>query len=125
MIQLKRVYEKASRKDGLRILVDRLWPRGLSKERAAVKLWLKDVAPSTELRQWFGHDPAKWKQFQVRYRKELREKKDGLKLLRQKSEERTVTLMYGARDMAHNEALVLKRVLEGHRRIMKDESDSS
>jgi uncharacterized protein YeaO (DUF488 family) len=125
MIQLKRVYEKASRKDGLRILVDRLWPRGLSKERAAVKLWLKDVAPSTELRQWFGHDPAKWKQFQVRYRKELREKKDGLKLLRQKSEQRTVTLMYGARDMEHNEALVLERVLEGHRRIMKDESDNS
>ena len=72
MVQLKRVYEKPSRKDGVRILVDRLWPRGLTKERAAVKLWLKDVAPSTELRKWFGHDPAKWKQFQVRYRKELR-----------------------------------------------------
>ncbi len=76
MIQLKRVYEKPSRKDGLRILVDRLWPRGLTKDRAAVQLWLKDVAPSTELRKWFGHDPAKWKEFQVRYRKELREKKD-------------------------------------------------
>ena len=75
MVQLKRVYEKPSRKDGFRILVDRLWPRGLTKERAAVKLWLKDVAPSTELRKWFGHDPAKWKQFQVRYRKELGEKK--------------------------------------------------
>jgi len=115
MIQLKRVYEKPSRKDGLRVLVDRLWPRGLTKERAAVKLWLKDVAPSTELRKWFGHDPAKWKQFQVRYRKELREKKDALKLLKQKSEEHTVTLVYGARDEEHNEALVLKRILEGRR----------
>ena len=123
MIQVKRVYEKASRKDGLRILVDRLWPRGLTKGRAAVKLWLKEVAPSTELRKWFGHDPAKWKQFQARYRKELREKNHVLELLEQKSEEHTVTLVYGARDEEHNEALVLKSVLEGHR--AKDESGSS
>lgn len=116
MIQLKRVYEEPSREDGLRILVDRLWPRGLTKARAAVDLWLKDVAPSTELRKWFGHDPAKWKQFQVRYRKELREKKDALELLKQKSKERTVTLVYGARDEEHNEALVLKKVLEGRKR---------
>jgi uncharacterized protein YeaO (DUF488 family) len=115
MIQLKRVYEKPSRNDGIRILVDRLWPRGLTKERAAVTLWLKDVAPSTELRKWFGHDPAKWKEFQVRYRKELRDKKDALKLLKQKSKERTVTLVYGARDEEDNEALVLKKILEGHR----------
>jgi uncharacterized protein YeaO (DUF488 family) len=114
MIQLKRVYEKASRKDGLRILVDRLWPRGLTKERAAVDWWLKDVAPSTELRQWFGHDPAKWGQFEERYRKELREKKDALTRLKQKSEEQTVTLVYGARDEEHNEAVVLKSILEGH-----------
>jgi len=72
MIQLKRVYEKPSSKDGLRVLIDRLWPRGMTKERAAVDLWLKDVAPSTELRKWFGHDPAKWKEFQARYRKELK-----------------------------------------------------
>lgn len=96
MIQLKRVYEKPGREDGLRILVDRLWPRGLTKERAAVNLWLKDVAPSTELRKWFDHDPAKWKEFQARYRQELREKKDALKLLQQKSEEQTITLVYGA-----------------------------
>ena len=113
MIQVKRVYEKPSRKDGLRILVDRLWPRGLTKERAAVGSWLKDVAPSTELRKWFGHDPAKWKQFQLSYRKELRGKKGALELLKQKSEERTITLVYGARDKEHNEALVLKRTLEG------------
>ena len=95
MIRLKRVYEKPGREDGLRILVDRLWPRGLTKERAAVNLWLKDVAPSTELRKWFDHDPAKWKEFQARYRQELREKKDALKLLQQKSEEQTITLVYG------------------------------
>ena len=113
MIQLKRVYEKPSRKDGLRVLVDRLWPRGLTKERAAVKLWLKDLAPSTELRKWFDHDPAKWKQFQIRYRKELREKKDSLEMLHEKSKEHTVTLVYGARDEEHNEALVLKKILDG------------
>ena len=121
MIQLKRVYEKPSRKDGLRILVDRLWPRGLTKDHAAVDLWLKDLAPSTELRTWFGHDPARWKQFQVRYRKELREKKDALNLLKERSKDRTVTLVYGARDEEHNEALVLKRVLDG--RKTKDESN--
>ena len=115
MIQLKRVYEKPSRKDGVRILVDRLWPRGLTKERAAVNLWLKDVAPSSELRKWFGHDPAKWKQFQVRYRKELREKKEALKQLKKKSQDHTVTLVYGARDEQHNEALVLRKILEGRR----------
>ena len=116
MIRLKRVYEKPSRMDGSRILVDRLWPRGLTKERAAVTLWLKDVAPSTELRKWFGHAPTRWKQFQARYRKELREKKDALKQLKQKSNAQTVTLVYAARDEQHNEALVLKRVLDGHRR---------
>jgi uncharacterized protein YeaO (DUF488 family) len=112
MIKLKRVYESPSFEDGLRVLVDRLWPRGLTKERAAVDLWLKDVAPSTELRKWFGHDPAKWKQFQARYRKELREKKDALALLKQKNEEQTVTLVYGARDKEHNEAVVLKSILD-------------
>ncbi len=116
MIQVKRVYEKPSRADGVRILVDRLWPRGLTKERAAVSMWLKDVAPSTELRQWFGHDPARWKEFQVRYRKELKEKKDALDVLKKTSKEHTVTLVYGARDESHNEAIILKRVLEGHSR---------
>jgi uncharacterized protein YeaO (DUF488 family) len=116
MIQLKRVYADSSPADGLRVLVDRLWPRGLSKERAAVDWWLKDVAPSTELRKWFGHDPAKWKEFQVRYRKELREKKDALELLKKKSAEQNVTLVYGARDEEHNQALVLKKILEGRKR---------
>ncbi len=115
MIQVKRVYEKPSRKDGVRILVDRLWPRGLTKERAAVNLWLKDVAPSTELRKWFGHDPARWREFQTRYRKELRQNKDPLELLETTSKGHTVTLVYGARDEEHNEALVLKKILEGRR----------
>src|SRR5688572_5041646 len=116
MIKLKRVYEKPSPRDGFRVLVDRLWPRGLTKERAAVDLWLKNVAPSTELRKWFGHDPAKWKEFQTLYRKELKEQKDALSLLKHKSKENTITLVYGARDEEHNEAQVLKRVLDGRRR---------
>jgi uncharacterized protein YeaO (DUF488 family) len=111
MIKLKRVYESPSPKDGLRVLVERLWPRGLTKERAAVDLWLKDVAPSAELRKWFGHDPARWEQFQERYRQELRQKKDAVQLLRQKGKEGTVTLVYAARDEDHNGALVLKRLL--------------
>jgi len=113
MIHVKRVYDKPSRKDGLRVLVDRLWPRGLTKQRAAVDVWLKDVAPSTELRKWFGHDPSKWRQFQTRYRKELGEKTDALQSLRAMSAKRTITLVYGARDEEHNEALVLRSVLGG------------
>ena len=114
MIHLKRAYEEPSKNDGLRVLVERLWPRGLTKERAAVDLWLKDVAPSPELRKWFGHDSARWEQFQERYRQELREKKDAVRLLKQKAKEGTVTLVYAARDEEHNGALVLKRILQGH-----------
>ncbi len=112
MFKLKRAYEKPSGDDGTRILVERLWPRGLTKERAAIDLWLKDVAPSPELRQWFGHDPARWQQFQERYRKELRGKKDAVELLKQKSKKGPVTLVYAARDEKHNGALVLKKVLD-------------
>jgi uncharacterized protein YeaO (DUF488 family) len=111
MIAIKRVYDKPLRKDGLRVLVDRLWPRGLSKDRAAVDLWMKELAPSTELRKWFEHDPAKWQQFQSRYRKELTEQKDALKLLKEKAKKQTVTLVYGARDEEHNGALALKNIL--------------
>jgi uncharacterized protein YeaO (DUF488 family) len=113
MFHLKRVYEEPSAGDGLRVLVERLWPRGLTKERAAVDLWLKDVAPSPELRKWFGHDPDRWEQFQERYRQELREKRDAVRLLKQKAKEGPVTLVYAARDEEHNGALVLKRVLRG------------
>ena len=112
MIKLKRVYQEPSPADGLRILVDRLWPRGLTKERAAVDLWLKELAPSTELRKWFGHDPAKWREFQTRYRKEVHDNDEILQVLKEKAKENTVTLVYGARDEHHNEALVLKQILE-------------
>jgi uncharacterized protein YeaO (DUF488 family) len=114
MIKLKRVYEELSPKDGLRVLVERLWPRGVTKERAAVDLWLRDAAPSPELRKWFGHDPARWEQFKERYRQELGEKKDVVHLLKRKGREGTVTLIYAARDEEHNGALVLKRFLQGH-----------
>jgi len=101
------------KKDGVRVLVERLWPRGLTKERAAADLWLEDVAPSPELRKWFGHDPARCKQFQERYRQELRDKKDALKLLKQKGKKGTITLVYAARDEEHNGALVLEGLLQG------------
>jgi uncharacterized protein YeaO (DUF488 family) len=114
MIKLKRVYEEPSSKDGVRVLVERLWPRGLTKKRAAVDLWLKDIAPSPELRKWFGHDPARWEQFQKRYRRELREKKEAIRLLKQKAKQGTVTLVYAARDEDHNGALVLKQYFQGH-----------
>ncbi|MBX7074849.1 MAG: DUF488 domain-containing protein [Pirellulales bacterium] len=114
MLKLKRVYEEPSSQDGVRVLVERLWPRGLTKKRAAVDLWLKDIAPSPELRKWFGHDPARWKQFEERYRGELREHPDAVRLLKQKAKEGTVTLVYAARDEAHNGALALKRHLQGH-----------
>jgi uncharacterized protein YeaO (DUF488 family) len=113
MIKLKRAYEKPSRADGARILVERLWPRGLTKERAAVDLWLKEVAPSPELRKWFGHDPARWEQFQKRYWKELEKNEEAVQLLKQKGKQGTVTLVYAARDEGHNGALALKRFLEG------------
>ena len=115
MIKVKRAYEEPSSEDGFRVLVERLWPRGVSKEEAHLDLWLKDVAPSTELRKWFGHDPEKWKEFQERYRAELKDHKDALKLLKEKEREGTVTLIYAARDEAHNGALVLKKVLESRK----------
>ena len=110
-IKIKRAYEPTHKDDGLRILVDRLWPRGLTQEKAAVALWLKELAPSTELRKWFGHDPEKWRSFRGRYETELRHNDDLIKLLKQKGREGTVTLVYGARDQKHNEALVLKQFL--------------
>ncbi|MBI2470029.1 MAG: DUF488 domain-containing protein [Planctomycetes bacterium] len=112
MIKLKRVYEKPSKGDGFRVLVERLWPRGLTKERALVDLWLKEAAPSTELRKWFGHDPAKCEQFSKRYTTELKQHKEAVDLLKQKSKEGTVTLVYAARDEKHNSAVALKELLE-------------
>jgi uncharacterized protein YeaO (DUF488 family) len=111
-IRIKRVYEEPDNDDGVRILVDRLWPRGLTKEKARVDLWLKEIAPSTELRKWFDHDPKKWKSFRGRYETEIRHKDDLIKVLNQKAREGTITLIYGARDEKQNEALVLKQILE-------------
>lgn len=115
-VRLKRVYETPSRGDGTRILVERLWPRGLTKQRAAVDVWMKDVAPSPELRKWFGHDPAKWREFQSRYRKELRERKDAVNSLSQKCADGPVTLVFAAHDEEHNAAVVLKSVLARRRK---------
>lgn len=109
-IKIKRVYEKADKEDGIRILVDRLWPRGLTKEKAAVDLWLKNIAPSTALRKWFDHDPNKWKEFMKRYRLELKKNKEPILLLKEQAKRGTVTLLYGAKDEEHNEALVLKEL---------------
>jgi uncharacterized protein YeaO (DUF488 family) len=110
-IRFKRAYEKPEPTDGTRILVDRLWPRGLTKKKAAIDLWLKEVAPSTELRKWFGHDPKKWRNFRSRYRTELKQHSAPLQLIKNKAKEGMVTLIYGARDQEHNEAVVLKEVL--------------
>jgi len=111
-LRLKRAYEAAELADGARILVDRLWPRGVSKAEAALEDWMKDIAPSAELRRWFGHDPARWAEFQRRYRAELRQHGDALDRLRALARTRTVTLVYGAHDEAHNNAVVLKDVLQ-------------
>lgn len=109
-MKIKRIYEKPDKEDGTRILVDRLWPRGLTKEKASVDLWLKDIAPSTELRKWFGHDPAKWKEFRNRYRDELKKNEEQVSLLKDQIKNGTVTLVYGAKDEEHNEAFVLKEL---------------
>lgn len=110
-IRIKRVYEAPDKEDGARILVDRLWPRGLSKEKAQVDLWLKDIAPSTGLRKWFAHDPEKWQEFRKRYGAELERNDEQVATLRAEAAKGPVTLVYGARDTEHNEALVLKDFL--------------
>ena len=111
MIKTKRVYEKSAKDDGTRVLVDRLWPRGISKKAAKIDEWLKEIAPSDKLRKWFGHDPAKWKDFKRKYIKELQGKRD-LKKLQDISRVGTLTLVYSARDEMHNQAIALKEFLE-------------
>ena len=109
-VTLKRAYEPPAKGDGKRILVDRLWPRGVAKAKANIDLWLKDVAPSTELRQWFGHDPKKWPEFKKRYRAELKTN-PALTELKELSRQGPITLVYAAKDRLHNEACVLKQIL--------------
>lgn len=110
-LTIKRVYEEPDKDDGIRILIDRLWPRGLSKEKAQVDLWLKEIAPSTELRKWFAHDPAKWTEFKTRYRAELKNNGEQLAVLKQAIIRGPVTLLYGAKDEQHNDAIVLQELL--------------
>ncbi|MGE5297891.1 MAG: DUF488 domain-containing protein [Acidobacteriaceae bacterium] len=111
MIKIKRVYESNSKNDGVRILVDRLWPRGLSKDKLKLDLWAKDVAPSGKLRKWFGHDPKKWEEFKARYLKELKLKPEAVLEIK-KIAGRKITLLYSAHDKDHNNARVLKEFLE-------------
>ncbi len=113
-LAIKRVYDPVSPEDGYRILVDRLWPQGLSKERAAVDLWLKTIAPSTELRQWFGHEPAKWPEFRKKYFAELATHTEELAQIRSEAKRRHVTLVYAARDTEYNDAVALLAYLEAH-----------
>jgi uncharacterized protein YeaO (DUF488 family) len=110
-IRLKRAYDEPAPDDGVRILVERLWPRGLTKGRAKIDFWLKDVSPSPELRKWYAHDPAKWAEFQKRYRAELAENKSAIQELRAKCDSGTVTFVYAARDEERNSALILKDFL--------------
>ncbi len=115
MIKVKRVYDDTNKNDGFRILVDRLWPRGLSKKKAGVDLWLKDIAPSTELRRWFSHDPGKWSQFKRRYFQELRDKSELLNQVIAKAGEMQVTLLYGTKEQKFNNAVALKEYLDKRR----------
>jgi uncharacterized protein YeaO (DUF488 family) len=110
-IRLKRAYEPPSKADGTRVLIDRLWPRGVTKAKAAIDHWFRDLAPSTELRKWFGHDPARWVEFRRRYTAKLKQHGEQLDELLQMAAEGPVTLIYGAHDEQHNDAVVLKDVL--------------
>jgi uncharacterized protein YeaO (DUF488 family) len=112
-IRLKRAYERAADEDGARVLVDRLWPRGVSKAEAAIELWAKELSPSAGLRKWFGHDAERWPEFRRRYKEELRGRPQQLAELRKLAERGAVTLVYGARDERHNDAVVLREALLG------------
>jgi len=111
-IWIRRAYEAPGRNDGYRVLVDRLWPRGVAKDGARIDEWPREVAPSTELRRWFGHDPARWLEFRDRYRQELMGHADLVEGLLGRARQGRVTLVYGARDEAHNQAVVLREYLE-------------
>lgn len=116
-VNIKRVYEDREKSDGYRILVDRLWPRGVSKEKARLDVWLKEIAPTDELRKWFGHEVSKWSEFRKRYITEIKENKEGqVKLIESITGQKNVTLLYGAKDEEHNQAVVLKSWLESEMR---------
>jgi len=115
MVKIKRIYDQPEKADGKRVLVDRLWPRGVKKEDAGLDLWLKDIAPSDELRKWFSHDPSKWQEFKKRYRHELKDKPDMQGMIedfKKAAQQGTVTLLYAAKDADRNNAVVLKEMIE-------------
>ena len=114
MIQTKRVYDKPSKGDGYRVLVDRLWPRGLTKEKAHVDLWMKEIAPSDELRKWFHHEEQNWPEFEKKYKAELTKNKEQFNELKKLAKERgNITLVYGSKDEEHNQAVILAQMLQG------------
>ncbi|MGH9687096.1 MAG: DUF488 domain-containing protein [Candidatus Acidiferrales bacterium] len=116
MFKLKRIYESAEAQDGYRVLVDRIWPRGMSKERARIELWVKEIGPSDALRKWFGHNPVRWPEFQKRYRKELKKNTELIDRLRELEKEHgTITLLYSARDERRNQAVALCAFLRSRR----------
>ena len=112
MIKFKRVYDRYAESDGKRVLVDRLWPRGMKKEEAGVDLWLRDISPSTGLRKWFSHDPSRWREFKKRYRKELEDRQELIEDLRKEARRETVTLLFAAKDTERNNAVALKEIIE-------------
>lgn len=112
-IEIKRAYERPTRRDGTRILIDRLWPRGVKKVNAAIDAWIKELAPSTALRKWFGHDPDRWKEFRSRYAAEVHKHPEQLRRLRDLARQKSITLVYSARDEHHNDAVALRDFLLG------------
>jgi len=113
MIKIKRAYQPSSKDDGFRILIDRIWPRGVSKERANLDLWMKEIAPSDDLRKWFSHDPKKWNEFENRYKHELKDKKELINKIKEiEKDKEKVTLIYSAKDEKHNNAIVLENMLK-------------
>ncbi|MGZ4710780.1 MAG: DUF488 domain-containing protein [Acidimicrobiales bacterium] len=123
-IWLRRAYDAPTRNDGYRVRVDRLWPRGTRRADAQLDEWCRDLAPSNELRRWFGHDPRRWDEFQRRYRAELTEHRDAVDRLAERADKHRVTLVYGARDPEHNNAVVLRDVIEEHRAREEDDKGS-
>jgi uncharacterized protein YeaO (DUF488 family) len=111
MVKIKRVYDPVSPDDGKRVLVDRLWPRGIKKEKAQIDEWLKEISPSNELRKWYSHDPAKWAEFKKRYKKELAEKSELLKKIKAEAKKQTVTLLFSTKELELNNAVALKEIL--------------
>lgn len=111
-IKVKRIYDEPKKSDGFRILVDRLWPRGIKKEQAAIDLWLKEIAPSDVLRKWFDHDPKKWPAFQKRYAKELTAKPECVDIIKKAAKQKTVTLLFGTKEVEHNNAIALRHFIE-------------